>query len=211
MPDLGVAAQNVRGTTTRLVALLLGAAALTAPGQAGSATWRPAPDRAQVVIWPGAPPDQLAMPGPEQADAGGVTNVSRPTMTVYAARGRNTGAAVIVLPGGGFQGLAMDLEGTEVCDWLTSRGVACVLLKYRVPSPPYDWRCRCRPHNHALSTPSLQDAQRTLRLVRSRASQMGVDPHRIGVIGFSAGGYLVAEASTYLRLGCTRRWTRPTG
>jgi acetyl esterase/lipase len=138
-----------------------------------------------------------SVPGPETVTGGGVTNVTRPTMTVYAPTGKNTGAAVVVFPGGGFQMLAMALEGTEVCDWLTSRGVTCVLLKYRVPSAPYVWQCDCRPHNRALSTPSLQDAQRTVRLVRSRASEWRLDPHKIGVLGFSAGGYLVAEVSTH--------------
>jgi len=123
--------------------------------------------------------------------------VTRPTMTVYGPTGRNTGAAIVVFPGGGFQMLAIDLEGTEVCDWLTSRGVTCVLLKYRVPSAPYVWQCDCRPHNRSISTPSLQDAQRTLRLVRAHAADLGLDPHRLGVLGFSAGGYLVAEISTH--------------
>lgn len=164
---------------------------------AGPVIWQPSPGHAQVAIWPGAPPDQPSMPGPETAKQGGVTNVSRPTMTLYAPSGKNTGAAVVVLPGGGFQGLAMDLEGTEICGWLTSRGVTCVLLKYRVPSIPYVWRCHCRPHDHALSTPSLQDAQRAMRLVRAHAAAWGVDPRKVGVIGFSAGGFLVAELSTY--------------
>ena len=118
-------------------------------------------------------------------------------MTIYLARGKKTGTSVIVLPGGGFRGLAMGLEGTEVCDWLTTKGVTCVLLKYRVPTVPYVWQCNCRPHNHALSLPSLEDTQRSIRLVRARAAQLGVDPHKVGVIGFSAGGFLVAEASTY--------------
>jgi acetyl esterase/lipase len=118
-------------------------------------------------------------------------------MTVYAPDGKNTGAAVVVFPGGGFQILAMDLEGTEVCDWLTAKGITCVLLKYRVPSTPYVWQCDCRPHNRSISTPSLQDALRTLRLVRSRAAEWRIDPHKVGVLGFSAGGYLVAEVSTH--------------
>jgi acetyl esterase/lipase len=117
-------------------------------------------------------------------------------MTVYSPDGKSTGAAVIVFPGGGFQMLAIDLEGTEVCDWLTSKGVTCVLLKYRVPSAPYVWQCDCRPHNRSISTPSLEDAQRTLRLVRAHAAEWRIDPHKIGVLGFSAGGYLVAEVST---------------
>jgi acetyl esterase/lipase len=177
--------------------LFLAVASYASTVRAEPAIWRPSPGHTQVPIWPGAAPDQPWMPGPETTKQGGVTNVSRPTMTLYAPKGKNTGAAVVVLPGGGFQGLAMDLEGTEICDWLTSRGVACVLLKYRVPSIPYVWQCDCRPHNHALSTPSLQDAQRTLRLVRAHAAEWGVDPHKVGVIGFSAGGFLVAEVSTY--------------
>jgi acetyl esterase/lipase len=117
-------------------------------------------------------------------------------MTVYAPQGKNTGAAVVVIPGGGFQMLAIDLEGAEVCDWLTSRGITCILLKYRVPSAPYVWQCDCRPHNRSISTPSLEDAQRTLRLARAHAAEWRIDPHRVGVLGFSAGGYLVAEVST---------------
>lgn len=117
-------------------------------------------------------------------------------MTVYAPKEPNTSSAVVVFPGGGFEGLAIDLEGTEVCDWLTSRGITCVLLKYRVPSVPFDWHCKCRPNNRAISTLALEDAQRTIGLVRSHASEWHIDPHKVGVLGFSAGGYLVAEIST---------------
>lgn len=182
---------------------------LTACGSlhAKTAVWQPAADHMQIPLWPGVAPDAQSAPGPETEAprtehliAGrpwmAVTNVTRPTMTVYAPKGKNTGAAVVVFPGGGFEVLAIDLEGTEVCDWLTSRGITCVLLKYRVPSVPYDWRCNCRPDDFAVSVPALQDAQRTLRLVRFHAAEWHIDPHRIGVLGFSAGGYLVAEAST---------------
>ena len=165
--------------------------------RAAPAIWEPSAGRAQVPIWPGMPPDQPSVPGPETVKQVGVTNVTRPTMTAYPPSGKNTGVTVVVIPGGGFQGLAMDLEGTEICDWLTSRGVTCVLLKYRVPSIPYVWQCDCRPHPYALSTPSLEDVQRTLRLVRAHAGAWRIDPHKVGVIGFSAGGFLVAEASTY--------------
>jgi acetyl esterase/lipase len=110
---------------------------------------------------------------------------------------KQTRPPLIVIPGVGFQELAIDLEGTEICDWLTSRGVTCVLLKYRVPSIPYVWQCDCRPHNLALSAPSLEDVQRTVRLVRSRAAEWHLDPRKIGVLGFSAGGFLVAEISTH--------------
>jgi acetyl esterase/lipase len=125
-----------------------------------------------------------------------VTNVTRPTMTVYAPQGKSPAPAVVVIPGGGFQMLAIDLEGTELCDWLTSKGITCVLLKYRVPSEPYVWQCDCRPHNLSTSVPSLQDVQRVMRLVRFHATEWHIDPHKVGVLGFSAGGYLVAEIST---------------
>lgn len=169
--------------------------------------WQPAAGHTQIRLWPGTPPDAQPMPGPETETlrtehliAGkpwlAVTNVSQPTMTVYAPKGKNTGAAVIVFPGGGFQVLAIDLEGTEICGWLTSRGITCVLLKYRVPSAPYDLKCMCYNHGaDAVSVSALQDAQRTIRLVRWHATTWHVDPHKIGVIGFSAGGYLVAETS----------------
>ena len=163
---------------------------------AETAVWQPTAGHTQVPIWPGVAPDGQAVPGAETETKGAVTNVTRPTMTVYAPQRVNTGAAVIVIPGGGFQILAIDLEGTEVCDWLTSRGITCVLLKYRVPSVPYVWQCDCRPHNLTTSVPSLEDAQRTLRLVRFHAAEWHIDPHKIGVLGFSAGGYLVAEIST---------------
>lgn len=169
--------------------------------------WQPSAGHAQIPIWPGAAPDARPVPGPEALTSDpkfliagkpvqGVTNVTRPTMTVYSPEAKNTGVAVVVFPGGGFQELAIDLEGTEVCDWLTSKGITCVLLKYRVPSLPYDWHCDCRPHNRMISTQSLEDAQRTMGLVRLHAAEWHVDPHKIGVLGFSAGGYLVAEIST---------------
>jgi len=168
--------------------------------------WQASPGHAQMPIWPGTPPDAKPMPGPETASVGkgllagrhvtAIRNTSRPTMTIYSPQGKNTGAAVVVLPGGGFAILAIDLEGTEVCDWLTSRGITCVLLKYRVPSEPYDWHCDCRPDNLTVPTRSLEDVQRTIGLVRFRAKEWHIDPHKIGVLGFSAGGYLAAEIST---------------
>ncbi|MFZ0638449.1 MAG: alpha/beta hydrolase [Candidatus Acidiferrales bacterium] len=169
--------------------------------------WQPSPGHTQVAIWPGTPPDAQPVPGPEtiRTDANslvagghviGLYNVTRPTMTVYSPKGKNTGVTVVVFPGGGFEELAIDLEGTEVCDWLTSKGITCVLLKYRVPSLPYDWHCDCRPNGLVKSTLALEDAQRTMSLVRFRAAEWHIDPHKIGVLGFSAGGYLVAEIST---------------
>ena len=187
--------------------LLTCAAGLLTGPQARAAVWRPSPGHTQIPIWPASAPDLQPVPGHEKATvskgliagkpATAVTNVTRPTMTVYSPKGRNTGVAAVVFPGGGFQILAIDLEGTEACRWLTSIGVTCVLLKYRVPSAPYSWKCKCYDRGVlATSLPSLQDAQRTLRLVRFRAAKWHIDPHKVGVVGFSAGGFLVAETST---------------
>jgi len=168
--------------------------------------WQPSAGHVQVPIWPGAAPDAQTLPKPESmvtADhpVGGrswlaIFDVAQPTLTVYAPKGKNTGAAVVVIPGGGFEVLAIDLEGTEVCDWLTAKGITCVLLKYRVPSEPFDWRCDCRPDNLTTPTRSLEDLQRTMGLVRRHAKEWHIDPHKVGVLGFSAGGYLAAEIST---------------
>jgi acetyl esterase/lipase len=165
-------------------------------------TWQPSSGQVQLPIWPGAVPDATAAPKAEAVGAaaghGGwvqVTDVSRPTMTVYPPRGRNSGAAVVVFPGGGFRVLAMDLEGTEICDWLTARGIACVLLKYRVPGGNHHWDEKCQCSITPKVPRALQDAQRTIKLVRSRARELNIDPDKIGVIGFSAGGYLVAQTS----------------
>ena len=115
-------------------------------------------------------------------------NVSKPTITIYRPPAdKDTGAAVLVCPGGGYHILAMDLEGTEVCDWLNSIGVTGVLLKYRVPK-------REGLEKHA---PALQDAQRALGLVRGHAKEWGIDSQRIGVLGFSAGGHLCATLSCH--------------
>ena len=114
-------------------------------------------------------------------------NVSKPAITIYRPpKEKATGAAVVVCPGGGYNILAWDLEGTEVCEWLNSIGVTGVLLKYRVPKRP----------GLEKHTPPLQDAQRALGLVRHRAAEWGIDPKRIGILGFSAGGHLSAAAST---------------
>src|SRR3954469_10138845 len=169
------------------VAITCGAAGAQTPG------WQPDSRDTQVAIWPaGKLPDARPAPGPESATQGAgksylsVTNVSQPTMTVYSPVGTNTGAAVVVFPGGGYQILAIDLEGTEICDWLVSRGITAVLLKYRVPNsgPHWDAKCRCHVTPHPLT--ALQDAQRAIGIVRAHAAQWQVDPHKVGVIGFSA-------------------------
>jgi acetyl esterase/lipase len=169
------------------------------------AAWPPSPGETQLPIWPGAVPDAQPVDGPEVVgtvvDSGGskrlvggkpwiyVDRVSRPTMTVYSPQGRNTGIAVVVFPGGGYNILAIDLEGTEVCDWLTSKGITCVVLKYRVPC------VKVGPYRDCPT--ALEDAQRTVGLVRFNAAQWHIDPRKIGVLGFSAGGHMVAALSTH--------------
>jgi acetyl esterase/lipase len=161
--------------------------------------WPPTADRPTISLWPGAAPGAPATP-PAEVDittakdrlvAGRplmhLSNVSTPTLTLYSPKGENTGAAVVVFPGGGYRILAIDLEGTEVCEWLNSHGITCVLLKYRVPDTgPYP-----------KSSAALQDAQRALSLVRAHAAEWKIDPNRIGVLGFSAGGHLAAALSTH--------------
>jgi len=164
--------------------------------------WQPSPGHTQVPIWPGAVPDARPVTGPEvetttQELAAGrpwvtVGTVSRPTMTVYSPDGKNTGAAVVVFPGGGYLVLSMDLEGSEVCDWLTSKGITAVLLKYRVPGKGHP-----RSGPYPDSQEALEDAQRTVGLVRFHAAEWHIDPHKVGVLGFSAGGHLVAAMSTH--------------
>jgi acetyl esterase/lipase len=197
---------------TRLAAGLLVMVALAATKSrlcAQDGAWRPSAGHAQVAIWPGVAPgvasDDQPVVGPEESgrvvDGAGsemlvagrpwvyVARVSQPTMTVYSPEKSNTGAAVVVFPGGGYNVLAIDLEGTEVCDWLTSRGITCVLLKYRVPCD------KVGPYRDCPT--ALQDAQRTVGLVRFQAAKWHVDPHKVGVLGFSAGGHLVAATSTH--------------
>ena len=162
----------------------------------------------QVPIWPNGPPDMAGVSLPTEhveltkapdVVAGrpytSVYDVTSPTMTIFPARGKNTGVSMVVFPGGGFQLLAIDLEGTEVCDWMTSKGITCALLKYRVPNSNahYDSKCDCQVTPRARF--SLQDAQRAIKLLRAKAYEYQINPHKIGVIGFSAGGYLVAETS----------------
>ena len=120
--------------------------------------------------------------------------VYAPTGTASSPNSKNTGAAVVVFPGGGYQILAIDLEGTEVCDWLTQKGITCVLLKYRVTDVgPYP-----KSGPYPESPMALEDAQRALRLVRFHAADWHIDPHKIGVLGFSAGGHLTWQRASTL-------------
>ena len=178
-----------------LLAAFAGAAGLYAQGPG----WQPAPGHTTLPLWPhgapGAAPNPAAEIDTTTAKDGLVAgkrvirlgNVSNPTLTLYAPGGRNTGAAVVVFPGGAYRILAIDLEGTEVCDWLNSAGISCILVKYRVPnSGPYP-----------KSAAALQDAQRAVGMVRAHAAEWHIDAHRVGVLGFSAGAHLAAAVSTH--------------
>ncbi|MBU2166221.1 MAG: alpha/beta hydrolase [Alphaproteobacteria bacterium] len=166
--------------------------------------WQPTADGTQIPLWPEnvplAKPDSGDRPeatGNGSPTVGGrkwhwATYVTRPTMTIYRPKGRNTGAAMLVLPGGGFHAVAMDLEGTEICDWVVEQGMTCVVLKYRTPQVwPRENGVQRRPDVLL----GLEDAQRAMGLLRQQAATWGIDPHRIGVIGFSAGAYLVTNMS----------------
>jgi acetyl esterase/lipase len=158
-----------------------------------------------VDVWPGAPPDESGDIGPERfrmspeldrtqvevtESTRMVTDVTRPTLTIHAPpKDRNTGAAVLICPGGGYWNLYWQLEGEEVAAWLNSLGVTGIILKYRVPRRPDE------PRGEPARRP-LQDAQRAVSLVRSRASDWGIDPDRIGMAGFSAGGHLAIATAT---------------
>ena len=157
----------------------------------------PASSQTTMPLWPSTPPGAPNVAaGQQEHDTTKPTDnmiagkrvarigfVSKPTLAFYPApSGKNTGATIVVFPGGAYQIIAYDLEGTEVCDWLNGIGVNCALVKYRVPNagpfPKY--------------TQDLADAQRAVRILRQHASQWQLDPNRVGVLGFSAGGHLVA-------------------
>ena len=186
----------------KLLVGTLGLAMASLTANAQKFVWQPSPGHTQIPIWPVAAPDPQAVRGPEIAErdptsliggkpATGVSNVTRPTVTVYSSTGRNTGAAIVVFPGGGYQMLAIDLEGTEVCDWLVPKGITCILLKYRVTDVgPYP-----KSGPYPESPIALEDAQRAVGLVRFHAAEWHIDPHKIGVLGFSAGGHLAAAIS----------------
>src|SRR5258708_11529335 len=153
-----------------------------------------------LLLWPDGNPEPSKVVGPEidpTTDANRivsgkvtvrVTNVSKPSLAVYSPEPENNnGAAALVFPGGSYIRLSYNLEGTEVCDWLNSLGMTCVLVKYRVPEEGH------YPEN----VEDLEDAQQSMRLTPAHASKWRIDPNRIGVIGFSAGSHLAAGLSTH--------------
>lgn len=146
------------------------------------------PEPIVVPLWPDAVPgettDEKESLQPDRGDQiMRVTHVSTPTLAVYKApKQRRPVGAVLVCPGGGYSILAYDLEGTEIAEWLNSIGMTAVVLKYRVPKNREG---------------AIQDAQRGLGLIRQHAKDWGIDPDRVGVLGFSAGGHLSARLSTH--------------
>lgn len=150
----------------------------------------------EMPIWTTAIPDASLITGDETHVDGMVRNVSNPTIKIFSPIKNNSGAAVLVFPGGGYTKLAIELEGSEICEWLSSIGVTGILLKYRVPDsgPHYYTDCHCE--KDPIKPLALQDAQRAMRFIRSQAEKWNINPHKIGVMGFSAGGHLVADVST---------------
>jgi acetyl esterase/lipase len=158
-----------------------------------------------VELWPGSPPDEDGKIRPETVRMSPrlsrkevevteptrmVTNVSKPTLTIYRpAKEKDSGTAVLICPGGGYWNLYWQLEGEEVAAWLNSLGVTGIILKYRVPRRPDE------PQGEPARRP-LQDAQRAVSLVRARATEWGIAPDRIGIVGFSAGGHLAIATAT---------------
>ena len=147
------------------------------PGRAAAENTGPqnAADHSVIPLWSGAAPGSL-----------GNADKDIPTLTPYLpAADKATGTAVIVCPGGGYGGLAMDHEGVKIAEWFNSMGVTVFILKYRLPANGY------------LHPIPLMDAQRAIRLVRHRAAEWKIEPDRIGIIGFSAGGHLASTAATH--------------
>src|SRR6516162_5599813 len=158
-----------------------------------------------VELWPDKPPEEPGTIGEEKTFPSKpnkqrsettevtrlITNVTRPTITVYRpAKEKDTGAAMLICPGGGYHNLWCQLEGEEVAAWLKSIGVTGILLKYRVPRRPDDLK------GEFPARRPLQDAQRAVSVVRSKAKEWGIDPKRIGIVGFSAGGHLAIATAT---------------
>ena len=150
-----------------------------------------------LLLWPGGNPEPSRVMGaeadtttvtPSGRSVVHITNVSAPSLMVYApAAGKNTGAAALVFPGGSYLRLSYTTEGTDICEWLNSIGMTCVLVKYRVPEDGH----------YPANVEDLEDAQQAMRITRAHAAEWGIDPHKVGVIGFSAGAHLAVVLSTH--------------
>ena len=174
----------------------IGLGLLLLPGVLSHVRAEDAPKPETMNLWPKEVPGETGSIGEEKATKNaegrttGLTNISVPTITVYRPEAdKSNGLGVVVCPGGGYNMLAWDHEGEQVARWLNSIGATAVLLKYRVPRR--EGTGRGEPPQQAL-----MDAQRALSLTRSHASDWNIDPHRVGILGFSAGGHLATWAST---------------
>lgn len=146
-----------------------------------------------LSLWAGSPPNPQPAGQPEtrvrEGDVLWVRHVQNPSIEVrLPARGHATGQAVVVCPGGGYGGLAHDWEGTDFAGWLNSRGIAAIVLSYRLPVDG--------DVAHQKWLGPLLDAQRAIRLTRAHAADWGIDPAKVGIMGFSAGGHLASTAGT---------------
>jgi acetyl esterase/lipase len=155
--------------------------------------------RKELPLYTGPIPDSGIIKGEETYKGGMIRNVSKPTITVFTPTVKNNGVAVLVFPGGGYNKLAIELEGSEICEWLASIGITGVLLKYRVPASGPHWDEACNCQKDPVKPLALEDAQRAVGLVRYNAKVWSIDPQKIGVMGFSAGGHLVADVSTHYK------------
>ncbi len=153
----------------------------------------------EVPLWP---EDSQVLKDGIRELAGEEWALTRPTFLVYQPQKTTTRAAILVFPGGGYKGLGigpkstLGLYGRDVCGWLTDAGITCILVKYRVPNTGCNWNEETRRHETPKVPMALQDAQRAVSLVRFKAKEYGMDPDRIGVMGFSAGGHLAVLSST---------------
>lgn len=180
-------------THRHLIAAVILTLALLLPALPSSTAATPL----ELPLWPEskAPADagqeKIVERGKARTDRS-ISNVTRPTLTVYLPEKQNTGAAVIICPGGGYGSLAIDKEGHDVARRLNAAGIAGIVLKYRMPRPQITGDAAPLP---------LEDARRALRLVRARAAEWKIDPKRIGIMGFSAGGHLASMAGTHFDAG----------
>lgn len=142
-----------------------------------------------IKLWEHDAPGSEGVTEKERIQGDHVSNVHQPTITAFLPpKEKATGAAVVICPGGGHRFLAIHHEGYDVAKWFNEIGVAAFVLKYRLAQTPN--------HKYKVEVHSLQDAQRAIRLIRSRAKEWNVDPNRVGIMGFSAGGAVAALAAT---------------